>query len=164
MAHLNTSDLHELADAVGFWLLDEFTLHDMKDRLPTLEVTNTALETEAGRGVTARWNSLLSGPPWLKPECVTLIRAAANRPALRQLVPVVSIGRYLWFSRTLGYPFATIDAGVLWRGKGRFGLVRRDRSLIGEGTIEQVLDILEGTLPADIRPAIYGTADDLMNL
>ena len=162
LAHFNTSDLHDLAHAVRFWLVDEFPLQDMKDRLPTLEVSDVAFETEAGRGVAAQWDSLVSGPPWLQPEFIALIRAAANRPLLRQLFPVVSIGRYLLFSRTIGYPFATMDTCVAWARKEGYCVLGSYRRLIGQGAIEQVLDVLERTLPADLGPAIYGTADDLV--
>jgi hypothetical protein len=33
--------------------------------------------------------------------------------------------------------------------------------LLKEGTIEEVLDIVEASAPTNAGPAIYGTADDL---
>ena len=65
------------------------------------------LNTAATDKVTARWNDLLScdQPFILQPECRVLVRAAANRPLLRQLFPVVSLGAILFFSRTTEYPF-----------------------------------------------------------
>jgi hypothetical protein len=118
MASHLTSDLREVAQAVESWLIDELTLRDMKQRLPHLDVSELSFETEAGRGVAARWNSLLLAPhdedpfwaSWLTPELRVLLRAAACRPLLRQLAPVVSLGCNLAFSRTLGYPFAIVSA------------------------------------------------------
>jgi hypothetical protein len=34
-------------------------------------------------------------------------------------------------------------------------------TILKEGTIEEVLDIVETSVPPDAGPAIYGTADDL---
>jgi uncharacterized protein DUF6193 len=162
LAHLNTSDLNELARAVEFWLLDELTLRDMKERLANLAVSEVAFETERGNGVTARWNLLLSPEPWLRPEFIALVSAAATRPLLRQLFPVVSIGRYLSFSRTIGYPFLIAGGCAEWIGNDRYRALGPDRRPLGEGTIEEVLDLLERVLPSDTGPAILGTADDFI--
>jgi uncharacterized protein DUF6193 len=160
LAYLHTADLHEVARAVESWLTDKVTLRDMKERLPKLEASEFAYETDAGKGVTARWNAMLSAP-WFKPEFVALLRAAERRPLLRQLVPVVSIGQYLSFSRTIGYPFSTIKNRAVWAGKDRYCALGPQQTIIKEGTVEEVLDIVEGSVPSDAGPAIYGTADDL---
>ena len=169
LAHHETPDLQEIARAVESWLIDELTLQEMKQRFPNLQVSEKAFEIEAGRGVEACWNELLSvadrGPTvsdWLAPGFPALVHAAASRPLLRQLVPVVSIGCYLSFSRTIGYPFARASACAIWAGDDRYCVVGPDQKVFGEGTVQEVLDILEGSLPPDIGPAIYGTADDLI--
>jgi hypothetical protein len=36
-------------------------------------------------------------------------------------------------------------------------------TVLKEGTIEDVLDIVEARVPTNTGPAIYGTADDLAN-
>jgi Family of unknown function (DUF6193) len=169
MASHLTSDLCEVAKAVESWLVDELTLRDMKQKLPHLDVSELSFETEAGRGVAARWNSLLLAPheedpiwaSWLTPELRVLLRAAARRPLLRQLVPVVSMGRNLAFSRTLGYPFAMVSACRISAASGRFIASKKDGTQLAEGGPEEMLDIVEGELPPDIGPAIFGTADDL---
>lgn len=169
LVHHETPDLQEIARAVESWLIDELTLQEIKQRFPNLLVSEMAFEIEAGRGVEACWNALLSladrGPTvsdWLAPGFPALVHAAASRPLLRQLVPVVSIGCYLSFSRTIGYPFARASACAIWAGDDRYCVVGPDQKVFGEGTVQEVLDILEGSLPPDIGPAIYGTADDLI--
>lgn len=167
--HLS-SDLREVARAVESWLMDELTLRDMKQRVPNLDVSELCFETEAGRGVEARWNNLLLVPydndpiraSWLDPECGALIRAASHRPLLRQLVPLVDQGCTLLFSRTLGYPYTIAGDCGIWATGGRYIAVKKDGSHLAEGTPEEMLDVLEGTLPPDIGPAIFGTADDLV--
>jgi hypothetical protein len=160
LAYLHTADLHDVARAVEFWLADKASLRDMKERFATLEASELAYETEAGRGVTARWNAMPSAP-WHKPELVALLRAAERRPLLRQLLPVVSIGQYLSFSRTIGYPFLTIKTCDVWAGKDGYCAMGPQHTILKEGTIEEVLDIVETSVPPDARPAIYGTADEL---
>lgn len=169
LAHHETPDLQEIARPVESWLIDELTLREMKQRFPNLQVSEMAFEIEAGRGVEACWKKLLSladrGPTisgWLAPGFPALVHAAANRPLLRPLVPVVSVGCYLSFSRTIGYPFARASACAIWAGDDRYCVIGPDQKVFGEGTVQEVLDILEGSLPPDIGPAIYGTADDLI--
>lgn len=140
-----------------FYLL---SLRDVKERLPKLEASEWAYETETGRGITAQWNAMLSAP-WLKPEFTALLRAAEKRRLLRQLLPVVSIGQYLSFSRTIGYPFAGIGACAAWGSKNFYYAMTPHHTVLKQGTIAEVLDIVEASVPPETGPAIYGTADDL---
>ena len=168
MAHRMTSDLREVARAIEFWLLDELTLHEMKQRLPNLDISELSFETEAGRGVDALWNLLLSPDdepnlrPWLGSDFRALLSAAANRPLLRQLVPVVSLGQYLSFSRTIGYPFAMAADCSVGAANGRCCFFGRGNHPLVEGTVEEMLDMAERSIPQGIGPAIFGTADDLI--
>jgi hypothetical protein len=168
LAHHRTSDLREVARAVESWLMDELNLLEMKQRLTDLSVSEVSFEIEAGRGVAACWNLLLSPhddellASFLGPEFRALVRAAASRPLLRQLVPVVSMGRYLSFSRTIGYPFAIAGDCAVWAADNRCGFFKRGRHDSAEGTVEEMLDMVERSLPADVGPAIFGTACDLI--
>ena len=38
---------------------------------------------------------------------------------------------------------------------------REDKTVVATGTISEVLDAVESSIGPEIRPAIYGTADDL---
>lgn len=171
MASHLTSGLRETAQAVEYWLMDELPLRDMKQNFAKIDVCELAFETEAGRGVAARWNRLLLAPhdehpiraSWLTPELCILLRAAACRPLLRQLVPVVSLGCTLSFSRTLGYPFAIVGDCGICAADDRFIAIKKDGTQLAEGGPEEMLDILEGELPLDVGPAIFGTADDLVS-
>jgi hypothetical protein len=134
---------------------------EMQQQLPGLSVSELAFETDPAKLVTIRWNTFLSSAPWLRPEAIALISAASKRPALRQLFPVVSIGAYLSFSRTIAYPFSRAGLVAVWLGKDRYGALGPDCKLVAEGTIEEVLDVVERSLPSDTGPAILGTAADL---
>jgi Family of unknown function (DUF6193) len=156
-----TADLHEVARAVELWLLDEMIPPEMERQLPGLSVSESAFETDPAKLVTIRWNEFLSSAPWLRLEAIALISAASKRPALRQLFPVLSIGAYLSFSRTIGYPFSRAGLCAVWLGKDRYGALGLDRKIVAEGTIEEVLDVIEQSLPSDTGPAILGAAADL---
>jgi hypothetical protein len=99
---------------------------------------------------------------WLLPDMRILLRAAAKRTLLRQLVPVVSIGQYLSFSRTIGYPFARATDRAVAVGQGRCVLIGPGNQLLAKGAVEEMLDMLELSMPQDVGPAIFGTADDLI--
>lgn len=163
LAELMTADLQETARAVALWLIDELTPPEMKARLPEIVLSDLAFD--AATVVTARRNALLSPHPEFPflppPEFIVLARGAANRPLLRQLAPVVSLWCFLSFSRTLRYPFATVDGFMQWAGNDRYLALVRNRSLLGEGSLEEVLDIVEGTVPPDVGPAVHGNAHDL---
>ena len=161
MAWLHTSDLQEVANAVQIWLFDGLTLREMKEKFPKFDFTEAALEIEGGNGVTVQWNYLLSDKTGFHPEFFDLIDAASKRPLLRQLFPVVSIGQFLSFSGTTGYPFSKAGGYIVWGGKARYRAVESDHNVIGEGSIEEVLDMLERTIPPNTGPAIFGTAEDL---
>ncbi len=133
-------------------------LRDVKDSLPNFEVSDMAFEIEAGRGVTAQWEFLLSPASCLQPECVALLRAASSRPSLRQLFPVLTLGFIVSFSRTIGYPFSPATAYSVCGAEGRYRALGPGLSLVKEGTIDEVLDALEQTLPPETGPAIFGNA------
>ena len=170
MAFLPTPDLHEVAQAVESWLIDVLTLREMKLRFSTLDVNEIAFEIEAGRGIAAHWNHLLlsideyskaNQASWFEPEFCALIRAAANRPLLRQLVPKVDLGYLLLFSRTIGYPYVIAGNCGIFADGGRYIIRRKDGKQLAEGGLEDTLDAFEGILPSDTGPAIFGTAEDL---
>jgi hypothetical protein len=106
----------------------------MKEKIANLVVSDVALATEAGEGVAARWEALLSAEPWrgYSAEFMVLIRAAACRPLLQQFVPVVSLGHILLFSRTIGYPFAVVPGCAGW-AEGRYWTREPSGTLLGEG-------------------------------
>jgi uncharacterized protein DUF6193 len=171
MAYHLTSDLREVAQAVESWLMDELTLREMKQRIPNLNVSEIAFEIEAGRGVAAHWNHLLlsldgyseaNQAYWFEPEFCALVRAAANRPLLRQLVPKVSLGCILLFSRTLGYPYVIAGNCGIFAARGQCIVQTKDGKQLAEGRLEDMLDVFERTLTQDTGPAIFGTAEDLI--
>ena len=91
---------------------------------------------------------------------IPLIKAAMKRPELRQLFPYTSLNS-LCFSRTTGYPF-THDCPVIEPQGNRRYKVRMPRSqeVIGEGTVDEAIEMTIKHLPENCGPAVSGTADD----
>lgn len=92
-----------------------------------------------------------------------LIKAAMKRSELRQLYPYTSLTQ-LCFSRTTGYPF-TKDCPVIQpQGDGTYAVyMPNSQEFLGEGTVEEVLDIAVKNLPPNCGPAVSGTADDFVS-
>jgi Family of unknown function (DUF6193) len=109
-----------------------------------------------------RWNALLTADDslYLAPELRELIPAAAQRPKLRQLFPVVSLGHWLGFSQTVAYPFKILAAVMPQKDENSVAFAA-DRNVLATGTISEVLDAVEKIIGPEVGPAIYGTADDL---
>ncbi|MBI5950281.1 MAG: hypothetical protein HY865_01375 [Chloroflexi bacterium] len=94
---------------------------------------------------------------------IPLIKAAMKRPELRRLFPYTSLNS-LCFSRTTGYPF-THDCPVIEPQGNRKYKVRMPRSqeVIGEGTVDEAIEMVIKHLPENCGPAVSGTADDFEN-
>lgn len=92
-----------------------------------------------------------------------LIKAARKRPELRQLFPYTSLTR-LCFSRTTGYPF-TKDCPVIEpQGNGKYIVyMPNSQEIIGEGTVDEVIEMAVRHLPLNCGPGVSGTADDFVS-
>jgi hypothetical protein len=94
---------------------------------------------------------------------IPFINAAMKKPELRQLFPFTSLST-LCFSRTTGYPFFTKDCpSVASQGNGKYCVYASgSHEVIGEGTIDEVLEIAIKHLPPNCGAAVNGTADDFV--
>jgi hypothetical protein len=91
---------------------------------------------------------------------IPLIKAAMKKPELRQLFPYTSLTR-LCFSRTTGYPFTHDCPFIEPQGNRRYRVcMPASQEVIGEGTVDEVIDIVIKHLPENCGPAVSGTADD----
>jgi hypothetical protein len=91
---------------------------------------------------------------------IPLIKAAMKKPELRQLSPFTSLNT-LCFSRTTGYPFTHDCPSVASQGNGKYCVYApSSHEVIGEGTINEVMEILIKHLPPNCGAAVNGTADD----
>jgi len=106
----STADLHDAAQAIHFWIIEQPDLARMQDRFSFFAPEPQGLAHEAGRAVEYQWERLRES--WSrtadgKPDAMSplvLIEAAMQQPELRQLFPFTSLYS-LHFSRTTGYPF-----------------------------------------------------------
>jgi hypothetical protein len=113
---------------------------------------------ERGEAVEAKWRMLLQ-------ESATearLVEAAYAEPKLRQLFPFTSL-RALLFSQCTDYPYTWDIPLIEPRGDGRYLVMAADRvTSLGEtdGAAEAVA-LVVAHLPADVGPAVAGSADDV---
>jgi len=176
--------LTEAAYAINLWISETATIATMEARVNTFEPTAEGRSHEGGRAVDHQWESLLKR--WIgidertgrSAESPTaLIEVASKRPELRQLFPFTSLAT-LCFSRTTGYPFTDDCPHAVSIGNGRFraysptyrtvrltsGGIDYNKAIyevIGEGTAEEVVQMLVDNLPPNCGPAVNGTAEDL---
>ena len=166
-----TTNLNEAARAIHYWISEEPNIAEMQRQFSLFEPNEKGKAHEAGRAVEYQWEALLNR--WTEDErrrpdadhsLPRLIATARERPQLRQLFPFTSLYR-LCFSRTTGYPFTNDCPSVAPIGDGRFRVYAETSihsdEVIGEGNLEEALDLLVANLPPNCGPAVMGTADDL---
>ena len=170
----STSSLHDAAQAIHFWLIEQPDLARMQDRFSFFTADAQGLAHEAGEAVEYQWERLRKSwarsaeehPDALSP--LPLIEAAMQQPELRQLFPFTSLYS-LHFSRTTGYPFTHDCPYAIPVANGRFRAyhpppaadVESMGEIIGEGDANEVSSMLAANLPPNCGPAVDGTADDL---
>ncbi len=172
--------LTDAAQAINFWICEKPSIAVMEERFALFQPSEQGKAHEAGQAVKYQWVSLLKSwentpDPSMSPK--PLIEAASKCPELRRLFPFTSLYR-LCFSRTTGYPFTDDCPHAVPIGNGRFRaysakheIVNRNHSgfdyqdtvyeVIGEGNVEEVIEMLVANLPPNCGAAISGTAEDL---
>ncbi|HZS09533.1 MAG TPA: DUF6193 family natural product biosynthesis protein [Blastocatellia bacterium] len=173
--------LWQVAQAIRYWIEEKPTIAGMAERYDWFQPNEQAKAHEAGELVDLQWRRLLDSwknDKWeLAASVAELIEVASHHPELRQLYPFTSLTR-VCFSRTTGYPFAddcphaepvrpgwfrAYSAKCRIEVKSREGHEWKEAvyDVLGEGTAEEVIDLLIANLPIDCGPAFNGTADDL---
>ena len=177
----STPDVGEAAGSAHAWVLEEPKIAEMRERFSFFTPTEDGRAHEGGYLLEHRWESLLrrwkeNDPYPYSPR--PLIQAAMLRPELRRLFPFTSLNT-LRFSRTShpltgGCPSAVSLGGGLYRAySAKPKMVTRRRKgeeyqkvepvILGEGTVEEVLDLLIDNLPPECETAVNGTAGDSSN-
>ncbi|MEU5182272.1 DUF6193 family natural product biosynthesis protein [Streptomyces longwoodensis] len=140
-------------------------LGELEARFPFLRVGERAKAAERGPAavVALQWRSLrrrAAGAPDV-PEFGDLVEAAHAAPRLRQLY-VFSSHWTLGFSSCTGYPFRTEVAIAPALGGSPYRVMQRPyRTAIGEAaTAGEAVAFAVSRLPADLGPAVAGTAED----
>ena len=156
-------DLNEAARAIHFWIIETPDLAAMRQRFNFFTPSEQGLAHEAGNAVEHGWNGLLAR--WAKSEVANnmsplrLIQAASQHAELRQLIPFTSLYS-LHFSRTTGFPFTSDCPFASPTGDGRFRVYSPGGKVIGEGNVEQAIEMLISNLPPNCGRAVSGTAED----
>lgn len=165
----STPELSDIARAIHTWIVDKATIGNMSSLFTFFSPTERGKAHEAGVIVEHQWQSLLAG--WHHQEKdfgsadrvpTPIIEAAMKRPELRQLYPFTSLIS-LCFSRTTGYPFTRDCPRIEPEGAGLYRAYASESfEILGEGTVDEVLNIVIKHLPPNCGPAINGTADDFV--
>jgi hypothetical protein len=183
-ANAACENLTDAAKAIHFWIAETPTIADMEKRFSFFRPTDEGKAHEAGQAVEYEWESLLNRLTELEEDMSDesislrpLIEAARRRPELRQLFPYMSLDR-LCFSRTTGYPFTSDCPRAVAMENGRYRVYsakpRFEKrrygggeyeeavyEVIGEGNVEEVINMLVANLPPNCGAAVSGTAEDL---
>lgn len=161
----STKDLREVAKAAAAWRAGA-RLHQLQDLCPFVSFSELAEAHERGPAdaVAVKWRLLreeMQGDiPF--PAVRDLVEVAHAEPRLRQLYPFTSHWS-LHFSACTGFPFTWVVPFVDPLRDGRYRVCGPNRgTVIGEAdTAEQAVALVLSRLPADIGPAVEGTARDL---
>ena len=159
-----TDDLSEVARAAAAWQSGA-SLHQLSDLCPFVTFGELAEAHERGPAdaVAVKWRLLRESMRGGVPVATVreLVEAAFAEPKLRQLYPFTS-HRSLHFTTCTGYPFTWVVPFVDPLLDGRFRVCGPSRrAVIGEtDTAQEAVALVVRHLPADIGPAVAGTARD----
>ncbi len=160
-----STDLREVAEAALAWR-NGASLRAIRDQFPFVTVSELAEAHERGPAdaVEVKWRWLRESAAGKSPiEGIgLLVEAAYAEPKLRQLYPYTSHWT-LCFTTCTGYPFTREVPFVDPLHDGRYRVSRPDRvSVIGEtDSAEEAIAMVVDNLPADLGPAVAGTARDM---
>jgi hypothetical protein len=177
-----TPDIGVVAEAIQVWIVEAPQIASMRGRFGFFKPTGKGEAHEAGTLVEYQWESLLRSWSEHEPNAFSprpLIEAARLRPELRQLFPYTSLYKFC-LSRTTGVPYTRDCPHALALGNGLYRAYSAnyvvvtmrhadeeyrvaEHEILGEGTAEEVLDLLVVNLPPGCGPAVNGTAVDLAN-
>jgi hypothetical protein len=160
-----TKDLHEVVKAAAAWSAGG-SLHDLRELCPFLTFGELAEAHERGPAVAVavKWRllreELRDDIPF--PAVRDLVEAAYAEPKLRALYPFTSHWS-LHFTTCTGYPFTWVVPFIDPLRDGRFRVCGPSRgTVIGEvDTAAEAVALVVSHLPAQIGPAVAGTALDL---
>jgi hypothetical protein len=178
-----SSILSQAAQAIHFWIYEKPSIAVMQKQFEIFRPTEEGKAHEIDQIVEYQWDRLLNSwregdsPDHMSP--LPVIQAARKRPELRQLFPFTSLRR-VCFSRTTGYPFTNDCPYAVPLGNGRYRAYSAKYTLekrtcdetddleevyevIGEGSAEEVVEMLVMNLPPNCGAAINGTAEDVIS-
>lgn len=164
------TDITTLAETIDFWMGNDVPAAVLAEKYPFITPDKKALAFDAGTEVEYTWNEILQDEH--RAELHDFVALAIQDQILSKLFPYTSLYT-LCFSRCTGFPYDNEDLPTVTPKKfGHFFIegyqssadsayvVAKGRSIyLGEGTAAEALKIVKAALPADIKPAIKGTAD-----
>jgi hypothetical protein len=159
----STQDLPDVVHAAAAWR-EGATLHEIDAAATFVKISEMAFAHERGAGdaVELQWRQLRQRAAAQDPEqLLPLVQAAAAEPRLRQLFPFTSHWTLLFSSRT-GFPYSQDVPLVAPLPNNRYRVFAADRTtVVGDtDTADEAIALVIDGMPADVGPAIAGTAED----
>lgn len=165
LAHARTDDILDLAKVIDFWLNHDISTGELAEKFGFVQPNENAKAFDENKEVEYTWNLILQDES--RADLRDFIRLAIRDEVLNKLFPFTSL-HTLCFSRCTGYPYDTHDLPDITPKKlennsqlaNSVFVVKKNRNeYIGEGSAAEALKIVKAHLPANIQPAIKGTAD-----
>lgn len=158
LADGGTESLNELAKVLDCWLCNDITTKMLSDKFSFVKPNEKAIAFDENREVEYTWKHIQNDST--RSELKEFVDIAIKDKIVSKLFPFTSLNR-LCFSRCTGYPYTHDTPMVIPIGNSKFEVRTGSNRLLGSGTAQDVLKILNDNLPLDIKPAIKGTAEDL---
>lgn len=158
LAQGQTPHLAEMARALDKWVASSCTTADLAAAFNFVSIEEKATAYERGEEVEERWRSYIEDIGF--PELVSFVKAASQRPQLRQLFPYTSLNRFC-FSRCTGYPFTGDTPFVRPLKEGQYEVVSASDKVLGRGNAEEAAELVVANLPPNCGPAVAGTAEEM---
>ena len=181
LANASTNNIADLAKVVNFWLDQNASTQELADQYSFVKLKGKAKAFDENNEVEYTWNCLLLDDGLNLHEFVNL---ASKDDVVNKLFPFTSLYT-LCFSRCTGYPYDTYNLPNVtpkqfeqfvnrqYRNQevvvnnsqtleSLFVVTKNKNEYLGEGNAEEALKIVKSNLPFDIKPAIKGTAEDIL--
>jgi hypothetical protein len=160
LANGNTLSLNTLARVVDRWVSTNCTTATVASEFHLVRPEPQADMYERGEEVEAGWQRCLSQQE-SDPTRVEFLKAAAKRPEIRQLFPLINFLHIVRFSRCTRHPFTNDTPYVQPRDDGYIEVFDPDGRSLGRGDADFAADLVVRHLPEHCGPAVVGTAEDL---
>ncbi|MBN9296929.1 MAG: hypothetical protein J0I41_07950 [Filimonas sp.] len=180
LAHASTSSITDIASSIDYWLVQDISTDSLSKKFDFVTPAHKADAFDNNKEVDYTWDLYINNPNI--PELIPFIELAAKDDILSKLFPFTSLYT-LCLSRCTGYPYSSenipnvtpkiynfyaapnskkINLIETANDHILFIVTKNKTEYIGEGNAEQALKMVKENLPKDIKPAVKGTAEDLL--
>ena len=164
LAQGKTSKLPDLARALDFWLCQDVTTQELAAAFSFITPTDSAVAFDENSEVDFTWRRIQADES--RADLKAFVDLAIRDDVLSKLFPFTS--RFtLCFSRCTGYPYTYDTPTVTPTGRSLFRGYQYEvrlpgHKVVGRGSAAEALALVKAHLPPGIKPAVKGTAQDVL--